>query len=76
MATIGRSKAIVDLGRVRFAGFPAWIAWLVVHIYFLVGFKNRLFVVLSWAWSYLSFRRGARLIVARDWRGASGGHPR
>ena len=76
MATIGRSKAIVDLGRVRFGGFLAWLAWLVVHIYFLVGFKNRLFVVLSWAWSYLTFRRGARLIVARDWRAGSGGSPR
>ncbi|HEX5065172.1 MAG TPA: NAD(P)/FAD-dependent oxidoreductase [Myxococcota bacterium] len=72
MATIGRSRAICDLGRVRFAGFVAWLAWLVVHIYFLVGFKNRLFVVLSWAWSYLTFRRGARLIVDRDWHGASG----
>jgi NADH dehydrogenase len=72
MATIGRSRAICDLGRVRFAGFPAWLAWLVVHIYFLVGFKNRLFVVLSWAWSYLTFRRGARLIVARDWHRGSG----
>jgi NADH dehydrogenase len=72
MATIGRSKAIVDLGRVRFSGFVAWLAWLVVHIYFLVGFKNRLFVVLSWAWSYLSFRRGARLIVERDWRRSGG----
>jgi len=68
MATIGRSRAICDLGRVRFAGFPAWLAWLVVHIYFLVGFKNRLFVVLSWAWSYLTFRRGARLIVGQGWR--------
>ena len=68
MATIGRSRAICDLGRVRFAGFVAWLAWLVVHIYFLVGFKNRLFVVLSWAWSYLTFRRGARLIVSRDWQ--------
>jgi len=71
MATIGRSRAICDLRRVRFAGFPAWLAWLVVHIYFLVGFKNRLFVVLSWAWSYLTFRRGARLIVDRDWRSAA-----
>lgn len=68
MATIGRSKAIVDLGRVRFAGFAAWLMWLVVHIYFLVGFKNRLFVVLQWAWSYLSFRRGARLIIEKSWR--------
>jgi len=72
MATIGRSKAIADLGRVRFSGFAAWLAWLVVHIYFLVGFKNRVFVVLSWAWSYLSFRRGARLIVERDWRRSGG----
>jgi len=73
MATIGRSRAVADLGRVRFAGFPAWVLWLVVHIYFLVGFKNRLFVVLQWAWAYLSFRRGARLIVARDWRAAGSG---
>ncbi len=71
MATIGRSKALCDLGRVRFGGFPAWVAWLVVHIYFLVGFKNRLFVVAQWAWSYLTFRRGARLIVAQDWRESS-----
>ena len=69
MATIGRSRAIAEVGRVRFAGFVAWLAWLVVHIYFLVGFKNRLFVVISWAWSYLTFRRGARLIENRDWRG-------
>jgi NADH dehydrogenase len=68
MATIGRSRAIAAVGRIRFAGFVAWLAWLVVHIYFLVGFKNRLFVVISWAWSYLTFRRGARLIVNRDWR--------
>jgi NADH dehydrogenase len=67
MATIGRSRAILQIGHLRFAGFAAWIAWLLVHIYFLVGFKNRVFVVLSWAWSYLSFRRGARLIVSRNW---------
>jgi len=69
MATIGRSRAIAAVGPVRFAGFFAWLTWLVVHIYFLVGFKNRLFVVISWAWSYLTFRRGARLIENRDWRG-------
>ena len=73
MATIGRSRALCDLGRVRFAGFAAWVVWLVVHIYFLVSFKNRLFVVLQWAWSYLTFRRGARLIVAADWRAAGEG---
>jgi NADH dehydrogenase len=69
MATIGRSRAIAKVGPVEFAGFFAWLTWLVVHIYFLVGFKNRLFVVISWAWSYLTFRRGARLIENRDWRG-------
>ncbi len=68
MATIGRSRAIVEVGRLRFSGWFAWVAWLVVHIYFLVGFKNRLLVVLNWAWSYLTFRRGARLIVEREWR--------
>jgi NADH dehydrogenase len=73
MATIGRSRALCDFGRVRFAGFAAWVVWLVVHIYFLVSFKNRLFVVLQWAWSYLTFRRGARLIVAPDWRAAGEG---
>jgi NADH dehydrogenase len=68
MATIGRSRAICETGRLRFGGFAAWLFWLCVHIYFLVGFKNRLFVVLQWAWSYLTYGRGARLIVSRDWR--------
>jgi NADH dehydrogenase len=68
MATIGRSRAICDTGRLRFGGFAAWLFWLCVHIYFLVGFKNRLFVVLQWAWSYLSYGRGARLIYGSDWR--------
>jgi NADH dehydrogenase len=68
MATIGRSRAIVETGKFKFAGFPAWVVWLVVHIYYLTGFKNRLLVVLQWAWSYLSFRRGARLIVTKEWR--------
>ncbi len=68
MATIGRSRAIVEMGRMRMAGFPAWLFWLVVHIYYLTGLKNRLLVVLQWAWSYLSFRRGARLIVSKEWR--------
>jgi NADH dehydrogenase len=68
MATIGRSRAICDTGRLRFGGLAAWVFWLCVHIYFLVGFKNRLFVVLQWAWSYLTYGRGARLIVSPDWR--------
>jgi NADH dehydrogenase len=68
MATIGRSRAIVSVGRFKFGGWFAWLTWLVVHIYYLTGFKNRLFVVLQWAWSYLTFRRGARLIVEKDWK--------
>ena len=68
MATIGRSRAVVEVGKLKFGGWFAWLTWLLVHIYFLAGFRNRLFVVLHWAWSYLTFRRGARLIVDRQWR--------
>lgn len=68
MATIGRSRAVLEKGRLRFAGLPAWIAWLAIHIYYLTGFRNRLLVVLQWAWSYCTFGRGARLIVGREWR--------
>jgi len=68
LATIGRSRAIGQIGRLRFAGLFAWLVWLFVHIYFLVGFRNRLLVVLQWAWSYWTYDRGARLIVSREWR--------
>ena len=68
MATIGRSRAIAEVGKFRMTGFSAWLAWLVVHIYFLTGFRSRLFVIMSWAWSFLTFRRGARLILAKNWR--------
>ena len=68
MATIGRRRAIVEVGRTRVTGFLAWLMWLVVHIYYLSGFQNRLLVLIQWAWSYLTFARGARLIVEKDWR--------
>ncbi|MDY0162035.1 NAD(P)/FAD-dependent oxidoreductase [Desulfobotulus sp.] len=68
MATIGRSRAVVEAGKIRFAGFFAWLTWLFIHIYFLTGFKNRLFVVLQWAGAYFTFNRGARLIVNKEWR--------
>ena len=68
MATIGRSRAIVEIGRFKIAGFLAWLLWLVIHIYYLTGFRNRLLVVLQWAWSFLTFRRGARLIVSKQWK--------
>ena len=68
MATIGRKKAIAEVGNFKFSGFLAWMMWLVIHIYFLIGFKNRLFVMLEWAWSYFTFKRGARLILNKEWR--------
>lgn len=68
MATIGRSRAITEVGKYRFTGWFAWLVWLLVHIYFLTGFRNRVFVFLSWAWSFVTFRRGARLIVSKNWR--------
>jgi NADH dehydrogenase len=67
MATIGRSKAILESGSLKLHGLTAWLVWLAVHIYYLTGFKNRLFVVLQWAWSYVRYRRGSRLIVSNDW---------
>jgi NADH dehydrogenase len=68
MATIGRSRAIAEFGRLRLAGYFAWWFWLLVHIYRLSGFRNRLSVLVQWAWSYMTFGRGARLIVDKDWR--------
>ncbi|MBT0651615.1 NAD(P)/FAD-dependent oxidoreductase [Geomobilimonas luticola] len=68
MAAIGRSKAVGQFRKMRFTGFIAWLAWLLVHIYYLTGFANRLMVVLQWGWSYLTFKRGARLITQPDWR--------
>jgi len=63
LATIGRARAVADLPRLRFTGFAAWLAWLGIHIFFLIGFRNRVFVLLSWAWNYATFRRGARIIT-------------
>jgi NADH dehydrogenase len=68
MATIGRSRAVCEMGRVSFGGRLAWWLWLVVHIYGLTTFRNRLSVLVQWAWSYFTFGRGARLIVPREWR--------
>ena len=64
LATIGHSKAVVDFGSVRFKGLFAWLLWSVAHVYFLIGFRNRFFVAASWAWSYLTYQRGVRLITA------------
>jgi len=63
MATIGRRAAVADIRGLRFNGFLAWLAWLLVHLVFLIGFRNRVIVLLDWAWSYFNFYRGARLIT-------------
>ena len=68
LATIGRARAIGQLGQLRMSGFLAWMMWLVVHIFFLIGFRNRVFVLTNWMISYIKYSRGARLILAREWR--------
>lgn len=68
MATIGRNRAIAEIGRLRLKGYPAWLAWVFVHIYYLSGFRNRVLVMAQWAWAYFTHRRGVRVIVARNWR--------
>lgn len=68
LATVGRSYAIVDLKGCSFTGLPAWILWLLVHIYYLIGFRNRLITLFQWAWTYITFKRGARLITTETER--------
>ncbi len=65
MATIGRGRAIADLGFVRFGGYAAWLAWLFIHLMKLVQFGNRVLILVQWAWSYLTWNRSARLITGR-----------
>jgi NADH dehydrogenase len=63
LASISRSSAVVDLRGLKFSGFTGWLFWLFAHIFFLIGFRNRLAVIWNWAWSYLTWQRGARIIV-------------
>jgi NADH dehydrogenase len=65
LATIGRSRAVAMRGRFRLSGFVAWLGWLTVHIFFLIGFRNRFVVLFTWAWAYLTYQRSARLILGR-----------
>ena len=65
LATIGRASGVADFGPLRLSGFPAWFAWLAVHIFFLIGFRNRFLVISQWAWAYLTYQRGARLITGK-----------
>jgi NADH dehydrogenase len=77
LATIGRSAAIAQFGRIHISGFIAWLSWLFVHILFLIGFQNRILVFIQWAWSYFTYERGARLITGSTslpgWSGENSG---
>jgi NADH dehydrogenase len=66
LATIGRAAAVADIRGWKISGFLAWVAWLGIHIFFLIGFRNRLLVMIEWAWAYVSWQRGARLITRAD----------
>jgi NADH dehydrogenase len=66
LATIGRRAAVAVIGRLKLSGFVAWIAWLAIHIFFLIGFRNRFVVMFTWAWAYLTYQRSARLILGRN----------
>jgi NADH dehydrogenase len=63
MATIGRNRGIVQMGRLRVRGFPGWVLWGLAHVYFLIGFRNRLAVLMNWTWAYATWQRGVRLIT-------------
>lgn len=63
MATVGRNQAVAVVGRLKFGGFIGWVAWLVLHLYFIIGFRNRLFVLLQWAWYYFFYDRPVRIIM-------------
>jgi len=70
LAVIGRGQAVADFGRFHLSGFLAWFTWIFIHIFYLIGFPNRILVLVQWAWSYLTFERGARLITS-DWQPGS-----
>jgi NADH dehydrogenase len=78
LATIGRAAAVAQFGKIHISGFTAWLAWLFVHIFFLIGFRNRLLVFIQWAWSYFTYERGARLITGSTnlpgWTDQHSGH--
>jgi NADH:ubiquinone reductase (H+-translocating) len=76
LATIGRNAAVAQFGKIHISGFLAWLSWLFIHIYFLIGFRNRLLVFIQWFWSYVTYERSARLITGdTTLPGWSGMHP-
>jgi len=68
MATIGRSRAICQSKGIKMTGFTAWLAWMFIHVYYLVGFTNRFGIIIKWTWNYITFRKSARLIIGKEWR--------
>lgn len=68
MATIGKNRAILEFKNIRQSGFVAWIAWLFIHVFYLIGFKNRVSVMANWVWSYVFSKRGSRLITKKEWK--------
>jgi len=70
LATIGKAAAVADLGWIKVNGFVAWLLWLAVHIFFLIGFRNRFIVIFEWAWAYLTNQRSARLITGDPYASA------
>jgi len=66
LATIGRAAAVAQFGKLELSGYIAWLAWLFIHIFFLIGFRNRIVVMINWAWAYLTYERGARLITGSN----------
>jgi NADH dehydrogenase len=76
LATIGRAAAVAEFGKIHISGFIAWCSWLFIHLFFLIGFRNRVLVLIQWAWSYFTYERGARLITGSQtlpgWSGQGG----
>jgi NADH dehydrogenase len=79
LATIGRAAAIAQFGKIHISGFVAWLSWLFIHIFFLIGFRNRLAVLFQWTWSYFTYERSARLITGDQslpsWKELQSGRP-
>ncbi len=66
LATVGRSFAVLEIGKIRLTGFVAWAMWLTIHIFYLIGFRNRFLVFFQWTWAYFTFQRGTRLITFQE----------
>ncbi len=75
LATIGRNSAVAVLGRLKLSGYPAWLVWLTAHIFFLIGFRNRITVLIDWAWAYWTFQRNARIVAGDGMKDDKGSGP-